>query len=382
MSRVHRIRPFSRNHGGVNRFRLGNKSKNSMIGDTRSAVENRLRQSLQGRSELLSPMLPLSPSDDIFGKILRGIGARRDKKRKVALTTAGSFAAVLVVAGVAATSAGLLGFANHTSQNTHAAAVESARPGTIASQLMHASRPACAAGTINGKSFTGCTGIITTYPADYNGASRLFAANAGPASIPQGRNGLTAEPAVPTCTSSFMSRIGGHGLDTPTVSHQANQAKATLIPGEYLEVALAPLTESNNWVLATPARPPASTGNASAPSYDHATVLPVLSLCTIRSPVAGGMVIVATAIRPGVQTITAYELAVIKACSAAGSHGTASHGTGSARSTSHGTKSGVASRKCTAANPGGAAYQAATYSLKVVVNSPPQVGNGTQPKTG
>ncbi len=328
--------------------------------DRRGDVDDRLRRSLHERSYLLDRSLPPSPSDDVLDKILQGIDARRNRKRKAALTAAGVFAVAVIVAGVASTSAGLLGITSHTSQSTHAptagvaapthaASTESARPGAIASQLMHRSQPACAAGTLNGQLLAGCTGTVTARPVAYGAASPALAANAGAASNLQRLNGLPAESTVPTCSSAFLKTMSVHGLDAPVINHQISQAAATLAPGEYLEVALAPLTRLSKWVLEPSSPGPTSTSNTSTSSTSSHSHAPVLSLCTVQSPVAGGMVMVAKALSPGTRTITAHELVNEISCGGKASIGT--------------------SLRCTTGKATRTTYQAASYRLTVVVDA-------------
>ena len=366
----------------------------------KSAADDRLQRSLRRKSELLSGMLPASPSDDVLVKILHGIEARRNKKKKAALTAAGSFAVALVIVGVAATSSGLFGVSSHSSHAqvagvaapVHAAATNSARAGAVTGRLMLMSRPSCAAGALGGQLLAGCTGTIITHPSTFG----AVASSASNSSSGAGHADIFSAPSpallrASTCPSSFVRMLYGHGLGKSITSHEASQTAITLIPGEYLEIGLVPLTRSSKWILKSSPPIPTSTSNASASSIPSHGYTPILSLCTVRSPVAGGMVIVARAMSAGTQMITASELSVANTCSTAGSRNAQSHGVGSSgaaslsntpKSTASGnTATGATGRKCTAGKDSTTAYQSATYSLKVVVRDPAQAGNGFRLKT-
>ena len=396
MSWLHWRGPFARNHDrAITLNDSGSRTRDTFPSASgaktgKSAADDRLQRSLRRKSELLSGMLPASPSDDVLVKILREIEARRNKKQKAALTAAGSFAVALVIAGVAATSSGLFSVSSHSSHvqaagvtaPVHAAATNSARAIAVTGRLMLMSRPSCAAGALGGQLLAGCTGAVITHPS-------TFGAVAGSASnLPSGAGHAdlfsTPSPALigaSSCPSSFVRMMYEHGLGRSTKGNEAGQAAITLIPGEYLEIGLVPLARSSKWVLESSPPSPTSTGNASAsslpssiPSQGHT---PILSLCTVRSPVAGGMVIAARAVSAGTQIITASELSVANTCSTAGSRNAQSHGVGSSgvasqpnilKSTATGTTAtGATGRKCTSGKYSITAYQSAAYSLKVVV---------------
>jgi hypothetical protein len=348
-------------------------------------VDQRLRRSLHARSGLLSGELPESPGNEMFAKLLQRIETRRSKKRMAILTAAGSCVVVLMVAGIVAASTGLLGVTRHT---YHASSASMAAPskrsveapysaGEFAGRLASTSHPECAAGALDGKVLAGCTGTVKTYlaysaSAPFNGAaSNASAGHLSTAGQPlQSMNSTnSAESKVPACSAPSIRRMEAHQPGSPAAGSAGSKAAVTLNPGDYLEVALVPSTASSRWMPEPPVlgRIPAGSSQSShsRPS--------ALSLCTLESPVAGALVLVARAVDPGTETITAAELEPATTCTGTQQNGTAPGATGRACGSNNATK---ASTKASTGNQatGTTGYKVAIYTLKVVVSAPAHAG--------
>ncbi len=334
---------------------------NSATDDMENNLDKRLRNYLHGRSELLSAAISESAGDNALNKVLRAIETRRNRRRKMILATGGSLVLVILVAGIVATSSNLFGGSqplqrSYSSLSAHRppeAAMLHSTP-SLPDRLMGAANPTCAAGAIDGRIIGQCVGTIATITTEN---SPGHAVNSGIAAHYSGSESSAPAsaanaPPIPSCTLPLAA--AGNQPPSPTISSHGEQATATLRSGDYLEIALVPLSRSARWVLLPPVTGGAA--HAGTPSRAH---IPVATLCTIGGPKPGGLIVVARAVNPGTQMISAEEIITRSTCA----HGL-SRSSQSSSPHSNGSRCTNTSRQG-GTNSVSSAYRLFTYRLVV-----------------